>query len=124
MKKFICDCCGGQINPATMKCEYCGTAYRDDRLIRIETYRSPVKPIRVAFSIDREAFKMSPESMTGYVAHQMAAKITEEILPYCQFQSEYDPYRQRFNIYSQCKVVEPIDAGPESLMRGIGGWID
>ena len=128
MEKYICDCCGGQINRATMKCEYCGTAYRDtfdDRLVRIETYdRCPVKTIRAAFSINREYFEKSPESMMEYVAHEMAAKITEEILPRCQFQADYDPEWNRFRIYSQCKVVEPIDAGPETLSRGLSTWIN
>lgn len=128
MEKYICDCCGGQINRATMKCEYCGTAYRDtfeDRLVRIETYdRCPVKTIRAAFSISREHFEESPEHMMGYVAREMAAKITEEILPRCQFQADYDPVWNRFRIYSQCKVVEPIDAGVETLSRGLSTWIN
>lgn len=28
MEKYICECCGGSINPETMKCEFCGTYYK------------------------------------------------------------------------------------------------
>ena len=128
MDKYICDCCGGQINRATMKCEYCGTAYKDDvSPIRFETYSNPVKPIRVAFSIDRESIsdERYAEDTMRYVAREMTHKIAEEILPYCIFETDYDPRYQRIRLFSQCKIVMPIEGGidrfGEELRRD--GWI-
>lgn len=46
---YKCDCCGAPINPATMKCEYCGTQYqhRGGNIVRIETFRNPVHTLAV-----------------------------------------------------------------------------
>lgn len=37
MTPLICKCCGGQINPTTMKCKYCDTVYGFVQLQKQET---------------------------------------------------------------------------------------
>ena len=39
-KPLICTCCGAKINRATMRCEYCGTEYREDHCALVIRHES------------------------------------------------------------------------------------
>ena len=45
MEPLICKCCGGKIDPVTMKCIYCDTAYVDDyeQIRRIKQENNSIK---------------------------------------------------------------------------------
>ena len=45
MTPLICKCCGGKIDPVTMKCIYCDTAYVDEyeQILRIKQENNSIK---------------------------------------------------------------------------------
>lgn len=117
---LICDCCGGKINRTTMKCEYCDTKYRlpeGARPIEIRCVRPGEQTLATSFSIDRHALKEDGPRLMEYVAHEMAFKLAEGLLPYCEFYSDYSPYNDRVRIMAECRVIEPVEPGDIQVRR-------
>lgn len=80
LKSLVCVCCGGRINRATMKCEYCGTEYErknDVPIIRVESFQNPVREYRACILVDDDAINNYGEA---YMKHAIQ-KLCEEMLP-------------------------------------------
>ena len=111
MKAYICQCCGGTINPRTMKCEYCDTPYKmdyDDRLVRIETYRNPVDTIAAKTMIPDELIKdFGPERASERAVNILVRELSECISQYMVLESEYRPAMNAHMISARMKVVVP-----------------
>ena len=119
MDKYICECCGGKVNRATMTCEYCGTQYKEEanNLIRFETYRNPVQKLCVTTSFPEEAFKERPKEMAEYAIRHTAMKFAECIAPYMVMETEYAPEYHQRRIYGQIRIVVPKE-GSNRWMEG------
>ena len=76
MKPLICQCCGGQIDPVTMKCRYCDTVYVDEyeQIRRIKQENNSIKTQLDKDNLYREALK----SMRDYDSAIMTPNETEE----------------------------------------------
>lgn len=125
MKKYICECCGGQINRATMKCEYCDTAYAEDNetVFRIETYKAPVETLKCATIMPREMIIRDPEMATRYALKTITHKLAESLMPYMVYTSYEEPLHQQVELSGTVKVVIPKDNDPrivENLRRMMG----
>lgn len=116
--KYICDCCGGHIDPKTMTCEYCGTQYREDlvneHVFRIETYRNPVQTLAVKQSYPREFFDMNAQEHARFAIESMARSFAEVIAPYMVVQKEDNFCDRTIDIKGMIKVVVPKE--------GINEW--
>ena len=110
---LICKCCGGTINPRTMKCEYCDTSYRR-HVDGIIEYRRPGEDcLTSSFSIDRHALKEDGAHLMHYCLREMAGKMAEQLLPYCEFDSGYDVETDRILLRSRLRVVR--SGGPSVI---------
>ena len=119
MDKYICECCGGKVNRATMTCEYCGTQYKeeDNNLIRFETYSNPIQKLCVTTSFPEEAFMKNPTEMAEYAIRHTAMKFAECIAPYMVMETEYDPEYCERRISGQIRIVVPKE-GSNRWMEG------
>ena len=113
MKKYVCECCGGQINPRTMQCEYCGTQYKkeNEEVFRIETFHGKVQTFQTAYSIPNEDLIRYPKEVSEIAVHQVANQLAQVIAPYCEYWVEDDPMRASKCIRSRIKIVEPMNKG-------------
>lgn len=112
MKALICECCGGQINPRTYKCEYCGTAYKrdaDDNIIRIETFHNPVKEYTSSMEIPPEVSLCLGKDVGRYAVEQLANHLTEAIAECMELVYTYDPMRMSHRITARVRMVEPVN---------------
>lgn len=110
MKDYTCTHCGGQINPQTMKCEYCGTQYKieNDQILRIETFHNPVETFSAAEVISREMIlKLGPENASEYAMHHLASKLAECISTVMQVTTKYDYNRDLQMVRGTVKFVRP-----------------
>ena len=111
MKKYVCECCGGQINPATMKCEYCGTQYKHDienHVIRLETYTNPVDTFRAEVQYTNEELEITPlEIISEYALKSLANKLSESIYNNMVVQHEYDPLTREHRVRGTIKIIKP-----------------
>lgn len=110
IKKLICECCGGKINPKTYQCEYCGTCYKreHDEVLRIETYQNPCKVYESKIEISHEAIKAYGEEEVSKMAiRQLSRNLAEAIAPNMEMRTEYDPMYCQQRISARVRIVEP-----------------
>ncbi len=113
MEKYVCDCCGGTINPRTMTCEYCGTKYkRDDdwaKPIKIETYRNPVNTYTACVKIDRHDVQNDPTTTSRIAVEELAHELAKSIAPNMVVETQRDIYSGGYLVYGTVRVVKPIN---------------
>lgn len=122
MDKYKCSCCGGNINRATMICEYCGTRYKEEQesVIKIETFRNPVRTLASRVAMDKYFLTKSPEEASEYAIRTLARQFAEYIAPYMDIQCSFDRLTDHAVLDAQIKVVEPINKPTDALgkLRG------
>jgi len=113
VNKYICECCGGQINPRTMQCEYCGTHYKkeDGQVLRIETFQGKVQTFKSALDIDDDYLIRYPKEASEIAIHQVANELASMIAPYCEYEIEDAPFRRQKRLHAMIKIVEPMNKG-------------
>ena len=119
MNKYICPCCGGRINRASMTCEYCGTGFKNehDNLIRIETFQNPVVTLGKSIMIDYRDFCMSPDQLSKYAIEKLAHGYAEVIAPYMDIESRFDPYNAAHILDARIKIVNPVHKPNETMLQ-------
>lgn len=109
MKKYICECCGGEIDRVKMKCRYCGTQYGEefDRSIRIETFRNPVKTFSACVEVPDEMMrdKDGAERALNVLAKELAKAIPQVM----EVRTEYNPERHTSQLRGTIKVIQPVN---------------
>lgn len=120
MNKYICECCGGQINRATMKCEYCGTAYREDSdaVIRVETFSNPVRKYTASIVIPNEiVFGLGEKETAHMVTERLVGKLADAIKENMVMYVEQDPVNYAHRIRGYVKIVHPVQVSDMERMR-------
>lgn len=111
MKKYLCECCGGHINEKTMTCEFCGTKYKlDDEVIRIETFRNPVRTFTACVEMDDDSLReVGAETASKIIVNKLTAELSKAISRNMVVESEHDIHYMRHRIRGTIKMVEPIE---------------
>lgn len=112
-KAYICQCCGGTINRATMKCEYCGTEYEkaDDQVrLRIETFQNPVETLGCQVGItDEDMIALGPEAASKLAMQKMCRQLSECLAPFINMRIEHDPSTRIHHLEGRLKIVRPVN---------------
>ena len=118
MDKYKCSCCGGNINRATMTCEYCGTKYKEEygNVFRIETFQNPVRTLASKTTVDTRLLYDNPKEYSEFAIKQLARSFAECIAPYMDVQCMHDPERCITTLEARIKVVEPINKPTDTIM--------
>lgn len=113
MNKYVCECCGGQIDPRTMQCEFCGTQYKKEKeeVFRIETFQGKIQTFKSAFDIPDEFLLHNPQEASEIAVHHVANQLAGMIAPYCEYMVADDPMRCQKQVRAIIKIVEPINKG-------------
>lgn len=112
LKPLVCKCCGGTINRKTMKCEYCGTAYErqgEDAVIRIETFRNPVRTFTACVSISDNDVAKSPDLMSEVALRQLKTKLSDAIASNMVVDVVHDINYMSQKVYGTIKIVQPVN---------------
>lgn len=110
-RPYICKCCGGAIDISTMKCSYCGTAYEDVSLKRIQitTVTPGQHTICAQVKIHREMLMNGrEEALRDDTLRKLRNQIADGLLGYMKIISSQDPYHQAEIIRGEIRVLEPI----------------
>lgn len=114
MDKYICGCCGGRINRSTMTCEYCGTQYKEENnnIIRIETFRNPVRTFQAKVAIPDSWFReFDAEEVSKMAVKELANELAKAIPPMMEVYQEYDPSYMQHILKGRIKIVQPVNGG-------------
>lgn len=109
--KYQCECCGGSIDPKTLKCEYCGMTYKmeNEQLFRIEHVYNPVDTLVSRQSIPNEFFvNLGPEAAAEMAIHKLSRELAEVIAPYMRIEHSYNYERHMQEITAEVKIVRPV----------------
>ena len=115
MNKYVCDCCGGTVNPATMRCEYCGTYYKEVadnyyKPVRIEMYQNPVNTYTACVDIDEfDIERMGAENISKIAIQQLASELSKSLIPNMVVESVRDIQNFRYKVHGMVKVVRPVN---------------
>ena len=129
---YICECCGGRINRATMKCEYCDTQYAEvfpnEKIIRVETYINPIETYRTRITLrdsDLLAIERTNGDYTKLILEELASELTKALLPNIRIDVERHIGGRPWDvdIYGTVKVVRPVhsDDSLDSLRYTLRG---
>lgn len=117
LRPYICKQCGGTINLATLKCEYCGTPYKDESLKRITiSTRVPGEAsLRAEVRIDRYSMERDPEGARDYALRELRNQLADGLLAYMKITTSTD-YSARYLeqtdiIRGEVRVVDPMFSG-------------
>lgn len=109
MKALTCTQCGGTINPASMKCEYCGTSYRmDEGLPRIIVHRPGVQVLQGEARVSRDFIKyagIDDKEIGHMVRSDIARGMAEELTNFMDVQTRYDPMTDSTVVRGRVRVI-------------------
>lgn len=113
LRPYICKQCGGQIDPATMRCKHCDTYYDDPALKRIEiTTKVPGEhTIRANVRVDYDEMCDYPEAARDYALRELRNQLADALLAYMKIDI-FDDFSIEFNkrtqlIRGEVRVVDP-----------------
>lgn len=113
LNPYICKCCGGRINVAKMKCEYCDTYYEDQSLrrIKIETVRPGQHTIRAEVALDMDGVRHNPEGARDYALRELRNQLADGLLGFMKVQTaeNFDPriFGRTEIIRGEVRVIDP-----------------
>ena len=110
LKPYICRCCGGRINVAKMRCDYCDTAYEDESLkrITIQTVRPGENVIRAEIAINRYGMSHNPEGARDYALHCLRDQIADGLLGFMKIATTTDFRNDAEIIRGEVRVIDPM----------------
>ena len=111
---YTCKCCGGRINVAKMRCDYCDTEYKDENLKRIQITQvrrgEHVLRTQVAVSIDHMA--ANPEGARDYILSELRNQLADGLLGFMKVTTSEDftpKYWGRTEIIrGEVRVIDPM----------------
>lgn len=113
--KYICECCGGKVNPVTLTCEYCGTKYKldhDANVFRIESFQAPVDKFACKVVMDsRSLYALGPEKASEIAIHKIAKQMAEGLIPMIKYHVDYDPCSCYYTYFGEIRAIRPINGG-------------
>ena len=111
-KPLICVCCGAKINRATMRCEYCGTEYREEHgvpVIRYESFQNPVQTFGATVYVGDMDLERSPKDAMEYALHRLAEEMLPAVVAGMEVRCENTPFGNE--VRGRVRIVIPKDRG-------------
>lgn len=110
LEPYICKCCGGRINVAKMRCEYCGTPYKDESLKRlvIQQVQPGVNTIRAEVLLNREDILHNPERARDYALRELRNQLADGLLAYMRIATTDDARTHTQIIRGEVRVIDPV----------------
>ena len=110
LKPLICPNCGGRINAARMKCEYCGTQFKRDEspVLRIEEVRPGVRTLEAKALIPEHfIMDLGDDAIRSIVRDQMSRQLAEALVPMLDLKVGHDPALMEAVVRGRIRVLEP-----------------
>ena len=107
---MICKCCGGTVDRASLRCNFCGVQYEiTPSPLRIETFKNPVEHFSAKFVAPHEIFyKMEPEQISEIAINRLVKELSKSI-PICMQVSKKDHLRDYCTEYrGDIRMVRPV----------------
>lgn len=110
LKNLTCVCCGGRINRATMRCEYCGTEYEikdNNPIMRIESFQNPVREFRACVLVDDYDLQIGGEEYMKHATNRLCEKMLPAVLSGMRIRAERDYRTNMTRLDGSLRIVIP-----------------
>lgn len=112
LKPLICPNCGGKINAARMKCEYCGTQFKREEgpVLRIEAVRPGVRTLRTNIRIPEyyASFnQIDDDILRNFVGDEMSRQLAKALVPMLDLKVGHDLKMMELVVDGMVRVLEP-----------------
>lgn len=109
LKPYICPQCGGKVNRATLICEMCGTAFKEEPgLMRIVVDRPGVHVLQANHIIGNEMLgALGLKEASEMCIRRLAAEFAESIAPFMNVETEWEPRTNQTMIRARLRVIDP-----------------
>lgn len=106
-----CKTCGGHIDRDTLTCQSCGAMYRlneDNIPVRIDVCHMRVETLTGSIITPREAvYTLGEEKACEITLREMASRMAEKLLPFIEYQTEYDFRHNEYITHGRLRVANP-----------------
>jgi hypothetical protein len=113
LKPLVCPNCGGKINAARMKCEYCGTEFRrdDDGVLKIRyesiPYNTQVLGVSVNVPKDRMMYIDDDSAIRGFVMDEMTHRLAQALVPMMDITVQDNPHFNSVDVRGRIRIIRP-----------------
>lgn len=114
LKPLTCPNCGGRIDAARMRCEYCGTQFKREEgpVLRIETVRPGVRTLEAAARIPEYYIQhllrdSDNDEIVNMVGDQMTHDLAKALVPMLDLKVGHDLERMEAVVRGRIRVLEP-----------------
>ena len=110
LKPLICPNCGGRIDAARMRCEYCGTKFKREEgpVLRIEAVRPGVRTLATNVRIPEcHIMNLENDEVRSIVRDQMSHQLAEALVPMLDLSVGHDLRRMEAVVSGRIRVLEP-----------------
>lgn len=110
LKPYVCKRCGGRINVAKMKCEYCDTAYENESLkrITIQTVNARTNVIRAEVVVPKDCMLGNPEAARDYTLRELRNQIADGLLAFMKIATSENYMDHTEVIRGEVRVIDPM----------------
>lgn len=111
IKPLICPQCGGHINRATLKCEYCETEFRvDEKIHHLVIERHGVHVLQSQITLaDEYVHFLGAQEASEIALRQLSSQMAEAIMPVIEVQTWNDPCINSTVVKGRLRVIDPHD---------------
>ena len=107
-----CKNCNGALNPKTLKCEYCGSQYREKndngKITYFQTVPAKTEVLRAQVSVpDRMMRSVDTDTISKYTLEEISCLLAKELMKYAKIETMYEPLTMTQIISGTVRVVEP-----------------
>lgn len=112
LKPLICPNCGGRIDAAMMRCEYCGTQFKHDEgtVLRIEAVRPGVRTLRANIRIPEyysSFYRIDDDILRNIVGDEMSHQLAKALVPMLDLKVGHDLKMMELVVDGRVRVLEP-----------------
>lgn len=109
MKRYVCECCGGNISLHSLRCEYCGTQYKDETydLVRIQYSQEPIDTCGAIVTVSDLDLECMGEKAGEIIADILANRLTDVIKRNISINVKNKPQEHCQQFIGRIKTVRP-----------------
>lgn len=104
-EELKCPNCGAPINQFTMRCDYCGSAFKTDIHNVIYQVEHPkIVPLKAVMKLDESDMR---DGYERFFVDNIAYSLADQVAKYMEVYVQHDPARCQVTVSGRVRIVPP-----------------
>lgn len=105
-EELKCPNCGAPINQFTMRCDYCGSAFKTDIHNVIYQVEHPkVVPLKAVMKVDDDI--VMRDRYERFLVDHIAYSLADKVAKYMEVNIQHDPEHRQVTVSGRVRIVPP-----------------